>query len=224
VIYPLNAGVASAFGLMVAPHTANFVQTYKCRTDRIDWTKFNAIFEDMSQRAGAMFDDAAKADIAGTRSVDFRYVGQGFEISVELPDGIYSPDFTDDLNGLMRAQYARLFGRVVEGVAFEVVNLRLIARAARIESDLDFDQGAQATGVARKGARPVYFLEAGDYVDTDVFDRHSLLPGVTLNGPALIEEVDTTIVIPPGASARIDAHRNVIATLSPQSAASRAKR
>lgn len=213
VIYPVNAGVASAFGLLVAPHTANFVQTYKCRTDRIDWARFNAIFEDMDQRAGRMFDGASRGNIVGVRSVDFRYVGQGFEITVELPDRKYSSDFTEQLNGLMRDQYARLFGRVVEGVAFEIVNLRLMARVARNESDLNFDQAVHPAGPPRKGSRSVYFIEAGDYVDADVFDRHCLASGSTVAGPAIIEEVDTTIVIPPGASARIDAFRNVIATL-----------
>ncbi len=213
VIYPLNAGVASAFGLMIAPLTANFVQTYKARLDKVDWERFSAIFRDMEGRASAAFEGADAADIAYARSIDFRYAGQGFEVSLPLPERAFTPEFGAELEELMRAHYGRLFGRTVHGVPFEIVNLRLAARAVRGDREIDFDHRDLVDGPARKGSRPAYFIEAGGFVETDVYDRLRLAPGMVLEGPAIIEEPDTTIIVPPRATARIDDFRNVVATL-----------
>jgi N-methylhydantoinase A len=113
----------------------------------------------------------------------------------------------------MRGEYARIFGRVVEGVAFEIVNLRLIARAERGGRALEFALQETAATPAKKGSRRAYFDEKKRFVETTVYDRHALSAGTTIGGPAIIEEKDTTIIVPPGATAVIDALRNVIVTL-----------
>jgi N-methylhydantoinase A len=213
VIYPVNAGVASAFGLMVAPMTSNFVQTYKVRVDRIDWVKLNGIFTDMEARAAQAFEGQAMTDAIFERLADFRYLGQGFESLVTLPDGPYGDTDRQRFEELMRQEYARLFGRTVQGVPFEIVNLRLNARANRGHHIIDFDYAGAARGPARKGSRLAYFAEFGKYLETDVYDRGGLQPGASLEGPAIIEEKDTTIVVPPQATARIDEYRNVITRL-----------
>jgi N-methylhydantoinase A len=215
VIYPMNAGVSSAFGLMVAPLTANFVQTYKAKLEDIDWQKFNAIFAGMEERALDAFEEVDKAGTSYTRTVDFRYVGQGFEVSVAIPNQEYAPEFCSQLEDLMRSEYGRLFGRIVHGVSFEIVNLRLAARAGRSEREMDFDHVGVKDGPIRKGVRSVYFDEANGYVEAAVYNRPHLAPELVLDGPAIIEESDTTIVVPPRAKVRIDAYRNVIATLAP---------
>jgi N-methylhydantoinase A len=214
VIYPMHAGVSSAFGLMVAPLTANFVQTYKARLEDIDWCRLNAIFADMEERALEAFEEAEEKGTTFVRTVDFRYVGQGFEVSAALPNQRYAPEFRSQLEDLMRSEYGRLFGRIVHGVPFEIVNLRLAARAGRSERAMDFDHLGFKDGPIRKGTRPVYFDEAKGYVETPIYNRAHLAPGVLLDGPAIIEETDTTIVVPPRAKVRIDAYRNVIATLA----------
>ena len=213
IVYPLNAGVASAFGLTVAPLTANLVQTYKARVDGIDWHRFNAIFEQMEHRASETLDGLDRACISSMRSVDFRYIGQGFEVSVVIPHRTYSADFHGELEELMRAEYRRLFGRMVDAVPFETVNLRLAARAGREGKAIDFDCHAAFGGAGKKGTRPVYFIEAGAHLKTDVYDRLRLTPGTEIPGPAIIEESDTTIVIPPNAMARVDGFHNVVARL-----------
>jgi N-methylhydantoinase A len=213
VIYPVNAGVASAFGLMVAPTSYNFARTYKVRVDQIDWDKLNDLFADMEKHAARAFEAEATGSAVFSRSVDFRYVGQGFEILVALPDGPYTQSDRQHLEDLMQNEYERVFGRVVQGVPFEIVNLRLDARASRGDRMIDFDFVGPADGAATKDLRLVYFDEVGSYTDTVVYDRPRLRPGATLDGPGVIEEKDTTIIIPPGATARIDQYCNVISTL-----------
>jgi N-methylhydantoinase A len=198
---------------MVAPMTANFVRTYKAALDRIDWAKFNGIFAEMEERAVQAFAQQAAGSIAFSRSIDFRYVGQGFEVQVSLPNRMYGEADRASLEALMREEYRRLFGRVVDGVALELVNLRLMAHAKRGKRVPDFARPAMAAAAATKGVRPAYFDEIGDLVPTPVYDRLTLAPGATVGGPAIIEEIDTTIIVPPGASASIDDHHNVIVLL-----------
>lgn len=219
IIYPANAGVASAFGLMVAPMTSNFVQTYKVRVDQVDWNRLNTLFAGMEAQAADAFEREQAADAVFERSADFRYLGQGFENPVTLPGGLYAAHHRDLFETLMRKEYERLFGRVVQGVPLEIVNLRLDARAVRSERVIDFDHAGGTQGPALKGTRPAYFDEVGDYIATDVYDRTRLQPGASLSGPAIIEEKDTTIIVPPNATARVDAHRNVVTSLFPAASA-----
>jgi N-methylhydantoinase A len=66
---------------------------------------------------------------------------------------------------------------------------------------------------ARKGSRPVYFAEAGRYVDCAVYDRFALMPGKHLQGPAVVEEPESTVVIGPGSSSVVDGDGNLMVTL-----------
>ena len=95
------------------------------------------------------------------------------------------------------------------------MSIRLDARASRGERRIDFDVSEETAGPELKGSRLAYFDENGRYAPTDVYDRAALRPGTRIGGPAIIEETDTTIIVPPGAIARIDRHRNVITDLSP---------
>ena len=73
--------------------------------------------------------------------------------------------------------------------------------------------GPATGGDARKGTRPAYFPERGGYVDTPVYDRYALAAGRTIAGPAIVEERESTTVLPPGATATVDAYANLIVTL-----------
>jgi N-methylhydantoinase A len=132
---------------------------------------------------------------------------------VPLPARAYGPADRVEFDALLRSAYQRLFGRTVEGVGFEIVNLRLFARAERGSSTPDFAEPLAAAVSAVKGSRAAYFDEAGGFVQTTVYDRNALLSAQALQGPAIIEEKDTTIIVPPGATVAIDAHRNVVMTL-----------
>jgi N-methylhydantoinase A/oxoprolinase/acetone carboxylase beta subunit len=214
VIYPVHAGVASAFGLLVAPMTANFVRTYKTALDRIDWAKFNSIFAEMEDLPEQSIDQDAAGALVFARSIDFRYFGQGFEVQVRPPNRAYGADDRASLEQLMREEYRRLFGRVVDGVPLELVNLRLQVHAERAARVPHFKRPVIEADDAKKGVRRAFFEDVGDYTPTPIFDRLKLQPGSILSGPIIIEEIDTTIVVPPGASASIDEHCNVVVLLA----------
>jgi N-methylhydantoinase A len=84
------------------------------------------------------------------------------------------------------------------------MNWRVLCEGPRPELRLTALEGVTAAGTARKGLRPVYFADAGGWIDTPVYDRYALGPGTTFAGPAIVEERESTAVIGPGASCRVD--------------------
>jgi N-methylhydantoinase A len=144
-----------------------------------------------------------------------RHVGQGHEISVALPDGDpASPAFLDALLTRFHAAYIKLYGRNVSGTHAEVITWRIRASGPKGHVTAKGLLGqVQPARVARKGSRPVYFAEAGGVVDTPVYDHYALAPFEPIQGPAIIEQRESTVVVGPHASASLDAQYNLIMTL-----------
>jgi N-methylhydantoinase A len=154
----------------------------------------------------------AGADASGIgmrRHADMRYVGQGFEIDVPIPDGTLSPQSAEQMRSAFLKSYQALFDREIRDVPAEVLTWRLSASAPVPNVVLNFSGQKLDAGARRKGMRKVYFPEHG-FVDCPVYNRYALLPGTALHGPAVVEERESTVVA--GADARIfvDDHLNLI--------------
>jgi N-methylhydantoinase A len=124
-----------------------------------------------------------------------RYVGQGSEITVALPDRLDAAS----IRAAFEVEYRRLFGRIPPGAAIQFVALRLALSAPVPGAEGRLDLAAAAGGTARKGSRPVHFPEQGGPVETPVYDRYALPAGFTAEGPAVFEENESTFVVGPGA-------------------------
>jgi len=157
----------------------------------------------------------APAAIGVSYTVDMRHVGQGHEISVALPAGDPGDRaFLDELLQRFHDAYVRLYGRNVSGTDAEVITWRVRASGPKDEVSVASMRGrAQAVRNPRKGSRPVFFAEAGGFVDTPVYDHYALAPGVVVQGPAIVEQRESTVVVGPGASASLDARFNLIMLL-----------
>jgi N-methylhydantoinase A len=216
IVCPLAAGVTSAFGFLVAPMAFDFVQTYLTTLQDIDFIHLHTIFAEMEARGRALLRQAGvpEAAITVARSADMRYRHQGFEISVPVPDG---PLSTADIPGLQASfdrEYARLYKRLNPDVAVEALNWRVIVSGPRPQIQLKQPAGAHAPlDAARKGERLAYFPEASGYLRCPVYDRYRLAPGMVLQGPAIIEERESTVVVGPGARVDVDPYQNVVLQL-----------
>ncbi len=115
-----------------------------------------------------------------------------------------------------RAGYTEVYGRAPSNLTPEVLNWHLIAELPRSSFQLaQADQQKRDHAISRKGVRPVYFAQPErGFQETPVYDRYRLEPGASFGGPAIIEEQEATIVVPPGCAVRIDGYRNVIITLT----------
>ena len=213
LVAPFGAGVTSALGFLVAPLAFDFARSYYGRLDALDWTAVNDLLAAMEAEGEALLAraDGLGADVALQRWVDLRYVGQGHEVRTALPPGRLSPDSVADLHDRFEASYRRLYGRVGPDVALEALHWRVRVSGPQPALRLRLERPGQGgRRDARKGVRSAYFPEAGGYVDTPVYDRYRLGVGSAFDGPAIVEERESTLVVGPGGRAEVDPHGNVV--------------
>jgi N-methylhydantoinase A len=139
-----------------------------------------------------------------------RYVGQGHEVTVELPDGPLGQGDVDRLTALYRKVYRRLYNREGPDVPLEAITWRLEVSGPRPEFQLGGEEGGSSSSGAQKGTREVYLPEDGGFQAVPVFDRYHLGPGAAFEGPAVVEERESTVILGPEGRAEIDSARNLI--------------
>lgn len=215
LISPFGAGVGSTFGLLAAPLAFDFVRSAYSRLDELDWRFANGLLDQMAAEGRAVLESSGLDYRAITyqRSADMRYVGQGHEVSVTLPDGVLAPQQLREISAAFEETYQGLYGRKGPDVPLEVINWRVVAHGPRPEMNLRLARDNGRQGDARKGVRRAYFPESGSYVETTVYDRYALRPGAAFNGPAIVEERESTLIVGARGRARMDERLNVIVTL-----------
>lgn len=213
VLVPFGAGAMSAYGLLAAPLAFDFVRTAPQRLDTADWRAINALFAEMEAEGAAVLRRAgvADADMTIRRTAEMHYVGQGHEVEAPVPSGTLGPASLDPITTAFETTYRTLYGRTPLGVAIEALNWRVVVSGP--SPDLSLRAASpEPPGDAppEKSRRPAFFPEARGYVETPVYDRYLLRPGHALEGPAIVEERESTFVLGPGGRARVDANRALI--------------
>ncbi len=211
VLVPLGAGVASALGFLVAPPATDAVRSLVGRLERLDYAAINALYAEMRGECEALLLEAgAERDaIRYTAVAEMRHVGQGFEIPVPLPGLTLSAADLPVLRENFFTAYRERFSRVVEEAPIEALTWRLAASAPSQHISLR----REATGTPGSRGRRIVRFEGHGEVQAAVLDRYALAPGYAFQGPALVEERESTCVIPPGATCHIDAEMNLVIEL-----------
>jgi N-methylhydantoinase A len=219
VVVPLGAGVTSALGFLVAPPATDMVRSYVARLERLDWDMINALFAEMAEEGRRLLLEAGadRAAITLRPSADMRHVGQGFEIPVPLPKVTLGPMVLPAIRNAFFSSYRERFGRVVEDAPIEALSWRLACAAPgadiRMAGGVSRRDAAHVTATATvRGTRDVLFEGIGPLSCT-VYDRYALAAGETFEGPALVEERDSTCCVPPGADVRVDSFLNLVIEL-----------
>lgn len=207
-IMPAAAGVASAIGLLAAEVKFDVAQSYVTRLDAAEPGRLLEIFTAMTAEATRVVAESTGADpVRVLREVDLRYMGQGYELPVAVP-----PDL--DLAALRAAfddTYAQRYGFASAGEPVEATTWKLTAYGAGPVVDLpEFTGGLERASDAVTEHRRAYFPETAGYVDTPVYDRYLLSPGHWIAGPSVVEERESTTVLPPGMTAQVDRFGNLI--------------
>ncbi|WP_294926194.1 hydantoinase/oxoprolinase family protein [uncultured Paracoccus sp.] len=213
VLVPRTPGVLCALGLLMTDLRSDFSATSLMRLDQATPEQVEAIFTDLRNRAAAWFEaeDIAPPARALNLAVDVRYAGQNYEIAVAIPDGPVTTETFDTIREGFLAAHRQLYGFVAEGEPMQLVTFR--AAASGLVQKADFApqplEGADA-GAAVTGARPVWMVEARDFVEATLYDRALLKAGNVVPGPAIIDQMDSTTVVPPGMAATVDPYLNLI--------------
>jgi N-methylhydantoinase A len=214
IILPFGAGAMSAYGLLAAPLAFDFVRTGRQRLDGADWAAINRLFAEMEDEGRALLARAGVAanKVAVSRIAEMRYLGQGHEVEAAVPLGKLSAASLAKITASFEASYRALYHRLPQGVPIEALNWRVTVSGpdpkTRLGGHAKPDRAgrrAPSRGKPVKGTRRAYFAERGGFVETPVYDRYALTPGMTLKGPAIVEERESTAVIGPGGRARVDA-------------------
>jgi N-methylhydantoinase A len=205
IICPPAAGVASAYGLLVASARADRSRTMSFVPASDSLGALEAAFSELEQEARASLEHVAETfgPAALIRQADGRFVGQGFNLSVRLPDGPYAGNQAGSeaairakLIEAFEAVYREKFGRTPPDVPVQLVNLRVACDAPprkRFTPEL-LGSGEQP---APKGMRDVYFKEANGYVSTPIYERAQLRAGFKAAGPLVIEDPSSSLVVGP---------------------------
>jgi len=221
VICPPSAGVASALGLLVAPARVDRVATIGLRLDDGSLSALEAAFRRLEDESRAVMADSGLKLEAATvqRLADGRFLGQGFDLVVPLPEGPYRDDegTRRQLQSAFERAYREKFALTPPNVPVEFINIRVAVRAPVSGNAVSVPGAAGAAGGAVKGARPAYFPGAG-FVTTTVYDRSRLGAGQILAGPAVVEEEGSTLVVGPGATAVVAPSGNLIVSLGSETA------
>lgn len=210
VLVPARPGITNALGCVVADLRHDFVRSINQPLDRVDMGRVHQILADQAV-AGRALIAAEKLELRGIEvrnTCDMQFVGQTHLLCIALPDA--SPS-RETLQSLFEAAYLARFHVELPNIRANLMNLNVSVIGKRPEVDLSrlIDPAGRLGTVekAKKGWRRVYF---GGWVDTPVYWRDHLPLDATLTGPAIIEQMDTTIVVEPGDRVSSDADGNLI--------------
>ena len=214
-IVPRGAGVTAALGFLSSPIASDLVRTYLTPIELADWARIAALFAEMESEARTRLTAAgvAAGDMKMERAVDMRYVGQGFEVTVPLSSGAFDASRASSMVQAFCNVYRERYGQSTRDQPLEAVSWRVRARGSEPRVELDEVLAGDDAGVAMTGQRPVYFAITGDFLDTPVYDRDRLGAGVKVQGPAILEERESTIVIPPLSEGVVDTVGSVVVTM-----------
>jgi N-methylhydantoinase A len=202
VIIPPQPSVLSAFGTLVTSVRLDLVRSDLVRVGALDWMRVDRILGELAQEATAALREAgcAAGDVTLIFAADLRYVGQQSELTVPLSADPRSHHDVRRIVGVFEALYRKLYGVNPSHVPIELVTWRVTARGPVVP----FSRAMRLPEVPGepKALRAVHAWGDGDAVA--VYDRHRLAAGQRVSGPAIIEERETTTVIPPQWTATVD--------------------
>ena len=204
-LVPPGAGVGSAIGFLRAPFSFEATRTVRVALDAFDASAVAATLDDLEREATAFVRGCAPdAPIGSEVKAWMRYTGQGWEIPVTLSPALAAAPDADAFRARFETEYAALFGRTVDGASVEITVWSVLAGTAPA-AVAPVGPVDEAPAGAAAATRSLFDPAPGARVEADVFERAALAPGARVDGPAVIVEDETTIVVPSSRTATVRA-------------------
>ena len=215
VIVPLNPGALCAVGLVNTDLMYDFSKTEMQLSTNIDLQTLDKDFKILEDEAHERLreDNMSDDKIVIQRVADCRYEGQGYEMRVPVIGGTVTDETIEKLKDAFHEIHKKQFGRSFRNVAVEIVNIRVIGTGSIEDLDpIKIEKGNGDISGAVTGERRVTFKVNGkpEHMMTKVYDRSKLRAGDTIDGPAVINQMDTTIVIEPGCTGNVNDYGIII--------------
>ena len=214
VLVPPHPGILAATGLLATDLRHEFVATERHALKSLDEVRLSARFDELVAQAVAQLDaDAVPDDRRLVRRLaDCRYAGQGYEVRTQVPAGAVDNAWVDELKELFHAAHELEYGHRFDA-AIEIINIRAvgIGRVDELQPVPVAVGGGDPSGAVTQERDVVFEVEGrAERHLTPFYERELLRAGDRLVGPAIVEQYDTTTVIPPGLEAEIDCHGNIV--------------
>jgi N-methylhydantoinase A/oxoprolinase/acetone carboxylase beta subunit len=213
VIVPPAPGLTSALGLLTSDIAYDFSTTQIQNLSSPDLQRLSTTFHELEMRALEQLrrDRIAAERIAVLRYAECRYAGQGYELRVNASS--VDEAFVGALQRAFHAAHEREYGRHFPDKDIELVNLRVVGvgRIPDLAPPKVAQGGETPDDAARTGKRRVVFESGG--CEATIYRRTALKAGNRIDGPAIVQQMDATTVIPPNVSATVDRHGNLIMEL-----------
>jgi len=211
VVVPPLPGYASAYGAIRVDVKHEFTSPIHQTEDELDYDVLNKDIDNLVERAVGVLkkEGLEEKDMIIQRKLDVKFFSQSRFFTIDAP-----PGRIEDVEEITRAFVAAMkkeYGyELPPGYApVEIVNLRIVAMGIIPKPDLNKIERKGKLEDAKKASRKVWFKDVG-FVDTDIYERDRLPVNATFEGPAVIEQPDTTTVMPPRTQCRVDEYGNLI--------------
>jgi N-methylhydantoinase A len=216
VVVPRTAGVLSALGLLISDILYDHSTSRVRRLTDVDPADLRATLEEfVAEGREQLRAEGLDADeMQFEPSLDLRYVGQSFELSVPVSPDV-DGDTLDDVTDRFHEKHRQRYGHAYPEEPIELVTIRLRARGLVETPDLrpEADRG-ESVDAAHTETRPVVY--DGETCETPVYDRTLLPVGATFDGPAVVEGVESTTVVHPGQRVEVDDDANLVVEVTPR--------
>jgi len=206
LLVPPNAGVGSALGFFTAPRAFDMVRSHKVALMEADFSEVEKIYQEMEAEGARTLQKSGETEnIRFERSVDARFVGQGSETTIPIPERRFSEVKREDVRRRFDDIYEKLYGRTYPDSPVEFINFKIRAslpeRLLRLPK---LEGGATSLQDAIKGQRQAYSGLVKDFIPYTVYDRYKLFPDARFPGPAIIEERESTVIVGEDAAVSVD--------------------
>lgn len=202
-VIPPAAGVNSALGFLAAPTSFELSRSISGPLNQSRLAHLDELYTELEEDGRALLEQAGvpDAEMEFTRRADLRHAGQGHEIVLDLPFGrLADVEFDRDVARRFYAAHTAVYGHAHEHLSLEIVAVRVTASGP--DPELSFRRSPRVdanTAPTPSGNRGAYFPNTRGFVATNVHQRSQLKAGMTIAGPAIIEEPDSTTIVAPDA-------------------------
>ena len=215
VLIPPHPGITSAMGLLTADLEYHALRTAFAIKGNVDHARLTALFEDMEAELSAIFerDGVPPEKRRMLREGELRYVGQGYELKVDVPDGPIDEAALEKVWAAFHERHRAEYGHAFEASPIEIVTVKV--RGIGEVDKLGTPPEAAASGSADPVGRGRCVFRVEDKLqsfDTPYYERATLPAGQRFHGPAILLQTDSTTVVPPDWSFEVDRFGNVVMT------------
>lgn len=198
VLFPIAAGTGSCLGFLAAPIRVDRSWSKPQGLERVDWQQIATTLAALKREAEQELNSAltSPADVMWQISIEMRYVGQGANLTVSFPWGSITPAFEAELDAAFRKAYEANYGGVLPAGSLEVVTWRIVGATRQGIKRFVWPTGNAPSAARPKAHRAIFCTQDNTMTDVPVYDRYALGSGTRLRGPLILEESESTIVVP----------------------------